>query len=334
MLKNKSLVPPGLNYLAENVRKKDNIMGVSKAEGSIWARGLNLPRSGETIFFAGCGYQFDSKLEALMKLIRLMDKSFIGVDNAMALANLQKKLKLDGLFLRALGLGSVEDGHPLRDAIAVLRKIGIEPAYLAEDEPCCGGILHFMGAAGKFKAQSANVRKRFESGKINKIISIVPSCTYTLRNLILNSADHKSIEVVHFTQVVAENISQLKLKFPTPVKAVYHDPCQMVRYLGIVQEPRVILKSISNLELVEPKWTKAEFATCCGGGGGFEAVYPGMSEMLAKNRVKELLESGANLIVTQCPGCIMQLKTGLKALKAENVGVLDLAQVLAMSLEE
>ena len=58
-----------------------------------------------------------------------------------------------------------------------------------------------------------------------------------------------------------------------------------------------------------------------------------MSEMLAVNRAKELLETGANMIVTQCPGCIMQLKTGLKALKVENVEVLDLAQVVAMSME-
>lgn len=326
-------MPPGLSYLADNIHKKDNIMGVSKAEGARWAQGLNLPKSGETIFFAGCGYQFDSKLEALMKLIRTLDKSFIGVDNAMALANMQKKLKLDGLFLKALGLGSGEDGHPLRDAITVLRKIGLNPAYLAEDEPCCGGILHFMGAAEQFKTQSQNVITRLDTKKIEKIISIVPSCTFTLKNLILTAESHRSIEVVHFTQVVAENIGKLKLKFPTQVKAVYHDPCQMVRYLGLVQEPRLILRSIHNLEFVEPKWTKCEFATCCGGGGGFEAVYPEMSEMLAKNRVKELLETGANLIVTQCPGCIMQLKTGLKALKAENVGVLDLAQVLAMSLE-
>ena len=58
-----------------------------------------------------------------------------------------------------------------------------------------------------------------------------------------------------------------------------------------------------------------------------------MSEMLALNRAKELLETGAQVIVTSCPGCIMQLKTGLKAAKAENVEVLDLAQVIAMSME-
>jgi Fe-S oxidoreductase len=333
-MENKSLVPPGLQYLADNVKHKDNIMGVSKREGARWAQGLNLPKSGETIFFAGCGYQFDSKLEALMKLIRAMDKSFVGVDNAMALANLQKKLKLDGVFLTALGLGSGDDGHPLRDAVAILRKIGLDPAYLAEEEPCCGGILHFMGAANDFKNQAKTVDARLKTKGVKQIISIVPSCTYTLKNLITNSNGNNGIKVTHFSEVVAASIGKLKLKFPTAAKVTYHDPCQMVRYLGLVEPPRTILKAIQNIEFVEPKWTKCEFATCCGGGGGFEAVYPEMSEMLAKNRAKELLETGANIIVTQCPGCIMQLKTGLKALKAENVGVLDLAQLVAMSMEE
>jgi Fe-S oxidoreductase len=332
-MENKSWVPPGLTYLADNVKHKDNIMGVSKREGARWAQGLSLPKSGETVFFAGCGYQFDSKLEALMKLIRAMDKSFIGVDNAMALANLQKKVKLDGVFLKALGLGSGEDGHPLRDAVAVLRKIGFNPAYLGEEEPCCGGILHFMGAANDFKSHAASVNDKLSANGVKKIISIVPSCTYTLKNLITGANGRSGITVSHFSEVVAENIGKLKLKFPSATKVTYHDPCQMVRYLGLVDQPRTILKAIQNIELVEPKWTKCEFATCCGGGGGFEAVYPEMSEMLAKNRVKELLETGANMIVTQCPGCIMQLKTGLKASKAENVGVLDLAQLVAMSME-
>ena len=263
-MENKSLVPPGLKYLADNVKHKDNIMGVSKREGARWAQGLDLPKSGEVIFFAGCGYQFDSKLEALMKLIRVMDKSFVGVDNAMALANLQKKLKLDGVFLKALGLGSGEDGHPLRDAVAILRKIGLNPAYLAEEEPCCGGILHFMGAAGDFKSQAQKVDVRLKTKGVKQIISIVPSCTYTLKNLITNSNGGSGIKVRHFSEVVAENTGKLKLKFPTAVKVTYHDPCQMVRYLGLVEQPRTILKAIQNIEFVEPKWTKCEFATCCG----------------------------------------------------------------------
>ena len=124
-----------------------------------------------------------------------------------------------------------------------------------------------------------------------------------------------AFEVKHFCEVVAEKIDSLHLRFPRQVKVTYHDPCQLVRYLGLMEEPRKILRAIKGIELVEPKWTKGEWATCCGGGGGFEAVFPEMSEMLAVNRAKELLETGAQIIVTHCPGCIMQLKTGLKALE-------------------
>jgi dimethylglycine catabolism B len=329
---NHELIPPGLSYLADNIRHKDNILGVSKEEGASWAKGLNLSPSKEIIFFAGCGYQFGSQLESLMGLIRKIDKSAIGSERAMGLAGLQKKMGLDGLFLKMMGRGSKE-AQPLLDAVKVLRKLGQDPGYLAENEPCCGGLLHYMGLKSEFARHSLNVREKLNARGVRKIIGIVPSCTYTLRNLMTESGHGPDFEVKHFSQVVAENINSLRLRFPQTVKVTYHDPCQLVRYLGIVEEPRKILRAIQGIELVEPKWTRCEFSTCCGGGGGFEAVFPEMSEMLAVNRTKELLETGAQIIVTHCPGCIMQLETGLKAVKAENIRVLDLAQVISMSME-
>ena len=80
------------------------------------------------------------------------------------------------------------------------------------------------------------------------------------------------------------------------------------------------------------KFTNGDCSTCCGGGGGFEAVFPELSQILATNRAKELLDTGADMLVTQCPGCIMQLKEGLKELKKTDVPVLDLAQVLATAM--
>lgn len=93
------------------------------------------------------------------------------------------------------------------------------------------------------------------------------------------------------------------------------------------------MQAIKGIELVEPDWTTREYATCCGGGGGFEAVFPELSQVLAVNRTRELLETGAEIIVTHCPGCIMQLKDGLRELKVDNVEVLDLTQVIAMAIE-
>jgi glycolate oxidase iron-sulfur subunit len=133
--------------------------------------------------------------------------------------------------------------------------------------------------------------------------------------------------------VVAGEITSHKLRFPRKVKVTYHDPCQLVRFLKLVEEPRRILKAIENITLVETDWTHGEWATCCGGGGGFEAVFPELSQMLAVNRTRELVETRAEIIVTNCPGCIMQLNDGLRQLKVEGVEVLDLSQVVAMAME-
>jgi Fe-S oxidoreductase len=140
------------------------------------------------------------------------------------------------------------------------------------------------------------------------------------------------LEVKHFLQVVLEGIQSRELRFPRQVKVAYHDPCQLARYLGLIEEPRQILRAIRGIELVETDWTHGEWATCCGGGDGFEVVFPELSQILAANRARELVETGAQIIVTHCPGCIMQLEEGLKKLEIEDVEVLDLAQVVAMAM--
>jgi len=329
------LIPPGLTYLVDNISSKDNILGASKEAGARWAKDLNLPKEMETIFFAGCGYQYSSDLESLMSLIRRVDKSAVSTELTMSLAGFQKKLGIDaaGIYRKVVTRGGDADAQPLRDAVKVLSKLGVKFGYLAQDEPCCGGLLHYIGLHKEFAQHSKKTYDGLKSRGVKQIISIVPSCTYTLRNLIPNSVDGHDLEVKHFCEVVSENISSLKLRFPKEVKVAYHDPCQLVRYLGLVEEPRQILRAIKGIELVETDWTKGEWATCCGGGGGFEAVFPELSQILAVNRVKELLETGAEIIVTHCPGCIMQIKTGLKELKAKGVEVLDLAQIVAMSME-
>ena len=334
----KGLIPPGLVYLADNINSKHNLLGAGKGAGSKWAKDLNLPKEAGMVFFAGCGYQYSSELESLMSLTRRMDKGGVS-DMAMGLSDFSKKIGIDaaGIYRKVMAKDSNDDSGVLRDAIKVLQRLGMKPGYLAEDEPCCGGILYYMGLQKDFKKHALSVHNQLKSHSVSKIVGIVPSCTYTLRNLLSKAVDDNNLEVEHFSQIVSENLSSLSLRYPKQVKVTYHDPCQLVRYLEIVDEPRRILGAIQGLELVEPVATKREWATCCGGGGGFEAVFPEMSQILAENRARELMEMGADIIVTHCPGCIMQLKTGLKSAfgdKAEKVEVLDLAQVVARAIRE
>jgi len=332
---NKELIPPGLTYLADNITSKQNILGASKGAGARWAKDLGLPKDRETVFFAGCGYQYTSELESLMSLIRKIDKSAVSTEMTMSLAGFQKKLGFDagGIYRKVMSRGGEADAAPLRDAVRVLDRLGIEFGYLADDEPCCGGLLYYIGMQKEFTAHSQKVQSQLKSRGVKQVISIVPSCTYTLRQLIPASANGNGVEVKHFCEVVDEKLSSLELRFPRKAKVTYHDPCQLGRSLGLVEEPRRILRAVKDIEFVETEWTNCEWATCCGGGGGFEAVFPELSQVLAVNRTKELLETGAEIIVTHCPGCIMQLREGLKELKVKDVEVLDLAQVVAMAME-
>ncbi|RLC94355.1 MAG: hypothetical protein DRI39_03165 [Chloroflexi bacterium] len=332
--KPKDVIPPGLAYIGDNILTRNNIIGAPKASGAKWAKDLSLPTRSGTVFFAGCGYQYAGELEALSSLIRSMDKSRIGAELPMGIASLQKKIGVDlgGVYRKVMSKSSPSDAQPLVDAVAVLSKLGVEVGYLAEDEPCCGGLLHYAGMRREFAENARRVYDKLKSLGVKRVIGIVPSCTYTLRKLVADCVPGYDIEVRHFVEVVQERVDSARLRFPRQARIVYHDPCQLSRYLGLIEEPRRILKSIEGIELVEPEWTCGEWSTCCGGGGGFEAVFPELSHILAVNRVRELTGTGAEMIVTQCPGCIMQLKAGLKEVKADNVQVLDLAQVVAMAM--
>jgi Fe-S oxidoreductase len=332
--KSKGLIPPGLAYVADNIISKNNLLGAPRGTGAKWARELNLPPKAETIFFAGCGYQYNTSLQSLMSIIRKLDKSPIGAELPMGLASFTKKLGIDPAqaYRRLVAKDGDATSQPLRDAVKVLKELGLKFGYLAEDEPCCGGILHYIGLEKDFARNAQKLYKTLKAHGVKRIIGIVPSCTYTLVELLPKHVPGYDLEVKHFLQVVLEGIKDRELRFPHDVKVVYHDPCQLSRYLGLIEEPRRILRSIEGIELVEPEWTYGEWSTCCGGGGGFEVVFPELSQILAVNRAKELVETGADIIVTHCPGCIMQLEEGLKTLKVKDVEVLDLAQVVAMAM--
>ena len=330
----KELTPPGLRYIANNIIQKENILGSQKIERAAWAKNLKLGKKAKMLFFAGCGYQYSSGLESLMSLIRNMDKSPIGIQLPMSLTSTRINSYIDpaSIYRKVMGRPKSSDSQPLVDAVKILRSFGIDLAYLADEEPCCGGALYFAGMENDFINNAVKSYQRIESYGIKQIISIVPSCTYTLRMLFPKYIRSYDFEVRHFLEIVLDNIDKKELRFPRDIKITYHDPCQLSRYLNLIDEPREILKSIEGIHLFETKWTNREWSTCCGGGGGFEAVFPALSGILAVNRARELVDTGAEIIVTHCPGCIMQIRHGLKRLNIKNVEVMDITQIISMAM--
>jgi Fe-S oxidoreductase len=182
----KASVPPGLLFISENIKSKQNIIGAPKAEKAKWAKGIEFSDKKDTIFFAGCGYQYSSALESMMSLIKKTEKSVFGADMAMGFASsFQKKLGINAgdMYRKVMTRESEDEAQPLKDAVKALKKLGIEFGYLAEEEPCCGGLLYYSGLREDFAKNAEETFKKLKSFGVKKIISIVPSCTYSLKTL-------------------------------------------------------------------------------------------------------------------------------------------------------
>jgi glycolate oxidase iron-sulfur subunit len=83
------------------------------------------------------------------------------------------------------------------------------------------------------------------------------------------------------------------------VRVTYHDPCHLVRGQGVSEAPRKILKALPQVEFVETK----DANMCCGGGGSFQFDFPQISKGITENKLRNIRETDASIVVTGCPGC-------------------------------
>ena len=328
----KDIIPQGHRLLKDNIVQRDNLFGLPAKVKAEWAEKLQLPKHGERIFFAGCGYQFMGYAEKLLDSVKGFEKKGLSIDKAVKLLRAGRKLGLDfsGLYLKFSKVSADRYTSVLLDAVNVLRKLGLDFAYLGEDEPCCGSPIYYSGFVDDFASKAVETYRKLKSLNVREVIGIVPACTNSLKNLYPKFVDGYDLEVKHFVEVVAEEIEKKNIKLKLNKTVVIHDPCQAARYLKITSEPRKILEHIEGLEVREAP-TSGELTMCCGGGGGMELTYPELSIMISVNRVKELMETGASTIVTFCPGCLLQLVMGAKSLGAD-VEVLDIAQIVNQAL--
>ena len=329
------LIPSGHIYMRDNVLTKGNLVGTSEDKFA-WAKKLNLPRKAEYTLFAGCGYQLMKDTEAMLAAARGMEAMGIKLDRVMGL---HKALNRVGVNLADVTAKIVtsqkEDPYTkvLHSAVSVLQKLGVDLGYLHEDEPCCGSPMYYSGFMEDYVINAAKNFDMFKSFGVKKLIGIVPACTASLKYSYPAIVKDYDLQVWHFLEMVAQKMKEANLRPVLPEKTVitYHDPCQLARYLNIVEEPRDIIGRIGNLELVEPLSEECkEWATCCG-GGGLEASDQELSERLGRNRADELLATGAKIIVTSCPACLKQLRYSVKK-KDPQVKVMDLIEVIDQAL--
>lgn len=231
------------------------------------------------------------------------------------------------LFFTGCGINYMypETGEALIKALKFLGHTIIIP----KDQNCCGLPAVSAGSAKTVEHLAAGNRAVFDREDYDVIVTACASCNGGLRNIYPDMigdefADMKDkvkdIFVYLVEQGFAEKLDALP-KSPEPVTVTYHDPCHL-RNHGITKEPRAILKALPQVNYVEMENSD----TCCGLGGTYSVYHYDTAKEIGAKKAESIKASGASMVATDCPGCIMQLQDSINHAgeKQKPVHILDL----------
>ncbi|MDR3553642.1 MAG: heterodisulfide reductase-related iron-sulfur binding cluster [Syntrophobacteraceae bacterium] len=215
---------------------------------------------------------------------------------------------------------------------ALLKQAGAEFGILGDKEPCCGDIARVVGELGLFMEKMENCTELLDKFSVSDIVTSSPHCFHTF----LNEYGDSSFRVRHYSSVLKELLAQGKLRPQNRVNATvtYHDPCYLGRHNRIFDDPRQVIRSIPGVKLVEMEHHGAD-SLCCGGGGG--RMWQGQDirgeARMSEIRIKEARGTGAGILVTACPLCLIMMEDALKTVGYEGeMKVMDLNELLLQSL--
>ena len=219
---------------------------------------------------------------------------------------------------------------PLKSAVkataSILNAVG-EDWTVLKDEWCCGAPLRFAGGTKRIRDFMDHNIAAIEATGAGKIVFSCPGC-YRIFKQEYAKVFGRRFRLLHITELVDEYIRTEKIKTTGTLESIitYHDPCELSRLLGVIDEPRRVLASFAT-KLTELPLNKFN-VKCCGGGGCCLAIDQSTSLFLATERIEHAEKIGATTLTVACPSCNVVLNTAAR-MKKSNVQVLDFAEVVA-----
>jgi len=233
--------------------------------------------------------------------------------------------------------GAFDDRYKkvIRAFVKILTHLNVSYAVLGTEESSSGDVARRAGNEMLYQMQTLTNIDLLNSYGVKKIITCDPHVYNTFKNEYPDFGGN--FEVIHHTQFLQKMIADGKLIINSDLfkekTITYHDPCYLGRANGEYNAPREVLSSIPST-LIEMKRNRSQ-ALCCGAGGGqmFKEAEKGDKEVFIE-RTEDVLETGANVIVTACPYCMVMMTDGLKYKNKETeIKNYDIAELIEQSLE-
>jgi Fe-S oxidoreductase len=214
----------------------------------------------------------------------------------------------------------------------LLEHAGVSFGVIGNEESCCGESMRKLGDEELFQKLAQSNIELFNGKGVQKIITTSPHCLWTFKNEYPELGGEW--EVIHYTALLSQLQEEGRLSFAKDVekKIAFHDPCYLGRHSQTFDAPRQLLSSVPRVDLVELGRARQMSLCCAGGGGRIWSEVP-MGERFGELRIKDALQTGAQVLATACPYCINMLTDACKSLDQQDaLEILELSQILAGAL--
>ncbi|WP_309741707.1 (Fe-S)-binding protein, partial [Chamaesiphon sp. OTE_20_metabat_361] len=202
--------------------------------------------------------------------------------------------------------------------VRVLTANGCE-IVIPQAQGCCAALPHHQGQEEQAKTLARQMIDNFADTNVDAIIINAAGCGHTLKEygeLLKDDPEYlqKAIDFSAKVKDVQEFLAEIELTTPlspistAPLNLVYQDACHLLHGQKISIQPRQLLNQIPNITLIEP----LDAALCCGSAGVYNMLQPETANELGRQKVNNLMNTGAKIIASANPGCTLQIAKHLE----------------------
>ena len=221
-----------------------------------------------------------------------------------------------------------------RASARVLRAVGADFGILGKREKDSGHEVRRFGEEMLFQKLRDENTAAIQAADAQKIVTADPHAFNALKN------DYNQLPPVeHISQLILRHLEAGTLKLSPLGDAqdevyTYHDPCYLGRHNGLYEQPRKVIDSIGGIRRIEMGQRCRDRSFCCGGGGLMLFYEPIEDKRMGQVRVEMAKQAGANVIVTACPFCMVNIEDAIKTSGLEGeMKVMDLVELVDRQID-